>query len=99
MYSISHSKLQSDLRISQRDLKNVMTAWDFFDPVHSGFIEIHPEDKCSELVEHIGPPLGKKAPVPDYWLESLRLQLLRKSKKNRITGARHVELMDFMVCL
>ena len=64
-----------------------MTSWDFFDPIHSGFIEIYPNDKCSEMCAHIGPPLGKSPPVPDYWLESMRLQLLRKSKKNRSTGA------------
>ena len=51
------------------------------------------------MMTHIGPPLGKSPPVPDYWLESMRLQLLRKSKKNRMTGARHVQLMDFMVSL
>jgi len=75
-----------------------MTAWDFFDPTHVGFIEIYPSDRCSEMMAHIGPPLGKN-PMPDYWLESMRLQLLRISKKSITTGYRHVALMDFMVCL
>jgi Ca2+-binding EF-hand superfamily protein len=47
----------------------------------------------------MGPPLGKKPPVPDYWLESLRLQLLRKSLKSRISGSRSVSLKDFVLAL
>jgi len=98
-YTLAKSSLQQDLRVTEADLDHLMKCWDFFDPTHCGRIEVWPNDVCSEMAAHIGPPLGKKMPVPDYWLESLRLQLLRKSKKNRLTGARQVELKTFVMCL
>ena len=95
-YTISSTKLQEDLKVSEADLQHAMIYWDFFDPGHTGFIEIYPQDQCAAMVTHIQPPLGKPHPIPDYWLESLRLQLLRKSRKNRLSGARHVSLQALL---